>query len=230
MRYCGYAFSRFSTPTHCPVHPPLPENPYFPEVVPRCCLHRKRKQRNVSDWWSHLRWLGREETAAMMMCSVPSYPVNEKHIFFWWSWWCWWGGIYEVWVKKTWGIPEGKLGTWKHPPYQEHQSWWTSWSWFTCSHVGKVAAEPLSCFFKDHLLPKENNVDVMLFLISEVVRPLSGPSDSPTVHTHTHTTTLSGKIPYFWTQNTDFQSWNTTQSAGDFMQTATCSSSALTLR
>lgn len=56
--------------THqCPANPSLPENPFFPEVmvVISTCLYRKRKRRNVSNWWSDRRWLGHEETAGMMM-------------------------------------------------------------------------------------------------------------------------------------------------------------------
>lgn len=163
-------FSRFSTPTHCPVHPPLPENPYFPEVVPRCCLHRKRKQRNVSDWWSHLRRLGREETAAMMMCSsVPPYPVNEKHILFLVV-----GGgvknlvIYEVWVKKNLRDSRGQIGHLKTP---------------TLSGTSVM----MDILIVVHTLSRrqeESNADVMSLLISEGGYSKNYHQKGPGLHHH----------------------------------------------
>lgn len=110
--------------------------------------------------------------------------------------------IYEVWVKKTWGIPEGRLGTWK--PYQEHQSW----SWFTCSHVGKKKAMLTLCCSSALKRDYSENYHQIV----------------PGLHHH-----FIRKNPLFLnSKNTDFQSWNTTQS--DLMQTTTCASSAPSLR
>lgn len=91
-------------------------------------------------------WAARKLQPLWCVLLFPHIPSMRNTYCFWWG-----GGgsknlvIYEVWVKKTWGIPEGRLGTWKQPPYQEHQSWWTSWSWFTRSHVGKKKAMLTLC-------------------------------------------------------------------------------------
>lgn len=106
-----------------PVHPPLPENPYFPEVmvvIPRCCLHRKRKQRNVSnrrspsdDSWGDSR--GGDDGRTLLFFHIQSRCILEKNT-----------SIFKILVTSgDSGVRNSSQGL------PTTLSRWTSWSGFT---------------------------------------------------------------------------------------------------